>query len=334
MKRKTEILAIVVIMAGVRLSACLRANEFSIYEIQYTMDPNGSSPLAGQVIDCAGGIVTHKFGGSKPKLTIQDPDFPLGWAAIQVKDWLNGAPLFARASVGDWVKLSNVYVEEFRGNTTLQCLASDDPNLTVVSNGNPLPEPRLVGLDEISSPIMDSYGDWYVRDHGAEKYEHMWIKLWKVVVTEVGHGKAGDNYVLQDFTNPDNPNLNCWAADYMNEDKPTDQDYHPYVAIGASFCSVEGILEQYTKVSDGWDYYQLVTTRSEDFIITQVADFDDDCDVDFYDFGYFAQHWSAEGNYCESEPCSAASLTKDGADGMVDSYDLFEFAQHWLEGKW
>jgi hypothetical protein len=161
------------------------ASAYSIYEIQYTSEPNGSSPLEGQVVDCLGGIVTHKFGGFKPKLTIQDPNFPDGWGAIQVKDWVNGA-LYDEASVGDWVMISNAFVEEFRGNTTLQCMAEFAPTLTVVSHGNPIPEPLEITARTIAAPVPDLFGDWYVPDHSAEKYEHMRLRIRKVIVTEPG----------------------------------------------------------------------------------------------------------------------------------------------------
>ncbi len=306
------------------------AGPYSIYEIQWTTDPNGNSPLEGQVIDCTGGIVTHKYGGSKPKLTIQDPNFPSGWGAIQVKDGLAGAPLFNKVAVGDRVTLSNMYVEEFRGNTTLQCLADNDPNIAVVSGGNRLPEAIVVRLDEIASPVQDLYGDWYVINHNAEKYEHTWIRVRNVTVTAMDLGKAKDNYVLWDTDKPGDPNFSCWASDYMNEDRS--DNYHPYVYVGQHFCGVEGILEQYTKVSDGWDYYQLLTTRSEDFVVQQAADLEGDCDVDFVDFSIFAQHWLEE-ECNEPDWCSGADLTRDNPNGTVDIFDLSKFAQHWLEGK-
>lgn len=319
---------LVIVVAGACSLPSADAAEFSIYDIQYTEDPNGAGPLEGQVIDCLGGVVTHKFGGFRPKLTIQDPNASAGWGAVQIKDWLSGAPLFNEASVGDWVRLSNVYIEEFRGNTILQCFEENDPVLTVMSSDNPLPEPILVRPEQIAAPVPDPSGDWYVRDHSAEKYEHMRLRVRKVVVTDLGHGKAKDNYILQDFTNPDDTSLRCWASDYMNEDKVG--DYHPYVQVGQRFCGVEGILEQYTKTSAGWDYYQLLTTHSSNFTLSQFADLDYDCDVDFDDFGYLAWLWLAQGNCSEPDWCGGADVTEDGS---VDVDDLVEFSGHWLQGR-
>jgi len=302
--------------------------DLSIYDIQYTEEPTGESYWNYHLVNCTGGIVTHKFPGYKPKLTVQDPNFPLGWGAIQVKDGLTGAPLYAKASVGDWIRLTNVEVEEYRGNTILQCLPENSPALTVVSSNNPLPKPLLVEPNEITAPLEGPAGQWFVADHNAEKYEAMWLKVRNVTVTEKGLGKKIDNYTLQDCDKPNDSNFSCWAADYMNEDKEEDE-YHPYIELDRHFCSVEGILEQYTKISNGWDYYQLLTTTTEDFNILQTADFDDDCDVDFSDFSLFAQHWLEDG--CD-EPgwCGGADLTQNG---NADISDLRELVRHWLDGR-
>jgi hypothetical protein len=92
-----------------------------------------------------------------------------------------------------------------------------------------------------------------------------------VSVADLGYGKAFDNYVLA--SNAD-PNLICWVSDYMNADKDKGLIYHPYVEVGQYFYSVTGILEQYTGDSDGiyYDYYQLLTRNSDDFVLEQTDD--------------------------------------------------------------
>ena len=313
------------------LSSVASAEVYSIYEIQYTTDPNGKSPLEGQTIDCLGGIVTHKFYGFRPKLTIQDPNYPLGWGAIQVKDWLRDAPLYFKASVGDRVKLTNVEVEEYYGSgTILQCYASNDPNLEVISGNNPIPEPLLIDVNEIAAPVYQTDPDgWFVQNRNAEKYEAMLVTVRNVTVTEKGKGKAEDNYTLQSNIEPNDPNYSCWAADYMNEEKEAD-DYHRHVDIDSRFCSVTGIIEHYNGYQNyyEWDYYQLLTTKTVDFLIVQQSDFDDDCDVDFADFSQFAPYWLVA---CSLDPnlCGQADLVEDST---VDEYDLAEFAYYWLDG--
>jgi hypothetical protein len=317
-------IALLLMGASIFVPRAAAARVYSISEIQHTTDPDGRSPLEGQVIDCRGGVVTHLFPGGKPKLTIQDPNRPFAWGAIQIKDGLTGAPLFHKAAVGDWVTISNVYVEEYRGNTILQCLPANNPTLTVVSRNNPLPKPLAVAPPEIAAPLPDASGDWYVTTHGAEKYEHMRLRVTGVSVGEMNLGKAADNYFLQ--SNED-PNASCWASDYMNADAPG--DYHPFVSAGQRFCSVEGILEQYTNVKEGWDYYQLLTTATEGLAISQIADFDDDCDVDLADLALLAERWWTD---CTISPAECAGSDLNG-DGRVGIDDLARLADHWLDGK-
>lgn len=323
----TMLVALLFATASVAAPVTATARVYSIFEIQYTTEPDGRSPLEGQVVDCLGGVVTHKFAGGKPKLTLQDPDHPSAWGAIQVKDGLAGAPLFHEVSIGDWVTLSNVYVEEFRGNTTLQCLPDNNPTLTIVSRDNPLPEPLVVTPEQIASPVEDPLGDWYVATHEAEKYEHMRLRVVKVVVGAMNLGKAADNYVLQSIPDSNESPASCWATDYMNAD--TTDDYHPYVSAGQRFCRVEGILEQYTNTREGWDYYQLVTTGTRDLSVSQTADLDDDCDVDFLDFGLFAEGWLADCT-AEAGSCGRADLDEDRS---VRIDDLAQLAEHWLDGR-
>lgn len=294
---------------------------YSIYEIQYTTDPNGNSPLEGEIVDCLGGIVTHRFGGFRPKLTLQDPNAPDGWGAIQVKDWLGGV-LYDQTAVGDWVMISNALVEEFRGSTTLQCMEEFEPALTVVSHNNPIPQPLEVALSDIAAPVQDAFGDWYVVDHSAEKYEHMWLKIRNVELQQIDLGKAADNYMAVDRADP---NAACWLTDYMNQD--TETLYHPYVEVGQTLCRIQGILEQYTNTGSGWDYYQLVTTQAGDFLEAQPADLNGDCDVDFVDFRALAQMWLTGDCVEQPENCLGADLN---GDGMVSADDLTEMSRYWL----
>jgi len=205
-------------------------------------------------------------------------------------------------NVGDWYSFTNVEVEEYRGTTFLQYKSENEPNLQKVSSDNTLPEPLVVGIDEIAVPIE---GD--VENHNSEKYEGMLVKVIDVNVWDTGYGKEPDNYILQ--SNED-PNLTCWASDYMNED--IGEIYHPYVEIGQKFCGVAGIIEQYTGEKDGiyYDYYQLLTTTTADFTIEQIGDLNSDCGVDFIDYAIFSTYWLSP----------------------FDANDLKVFTDNWLVG--
>ena len=86
LRLKTVLIAAMVAGAAGAPMPAAHAAPLTIHEIQYTTDPAGASGHDGTIVDCAGGIVTHKFGGGKPKITLQDPAFPAGWGAIQVKE--------------------------------------------------------------------------------------------------------------------------------------------------------------------------------------------------------------------------------------------------------
>ena len=269
MKVKMMITRISIIVATLMFAMQVQAAELSIYDIQYTADPNGDSPQNGNIVDCKGGIVIHKAPTGKPRLIIQDPAYPGGWGAIQVKD-LYGIGVFDDVNVGDWISLTNVLVEEYKGTTFLQYMDENGAGFTVTSTNNPLPRPHIVTVDQIASPI-EGLDSWAISDYSAEKYESMLIKVINVNVNDTGYGKAFDNYVLA--SNAD-PNRSCWVSDYMNEDKEKGLIYHPYVQAGQYFYSVTGILEQYMGDSDGIDYnyYQLLTRNSDDFQTDQPAE--------------------------------------------------------------
>jgi hypothetical protein len=246
-----------VLSVAAGLTGAASADPLSIYQIQYTTSSDGSSDYDGQVVDCSGGIVVAKFGGSRPRVVLQDPNRPEAWGGIQVKDWIYPYDLYNDAQIGDWLEFTNMLVEEYRGTTFLHRQALHNPGHSVVSHGNALPVPVLVSATDIPAPVYDPGQDgWFVADHGAEPYESMRLVVRDVAVTAMDLGKAVDNYRLED----DQGNA-CWAADYMNEDVGP-WGYHEFVDIGKHFCAVAGVFEQYTLVTSGWDYYQLITLET------------------------------------------------------------------------
>jgi len=244
----------------------------SIFDIQYTADPAGDSPLDGRIIDCAGGIVTHKFAGSRPRIVLYDPANPDGWGGIQVKD--NTLPgdanhAFGNVQIGDWVSFTNVMVEEYRGTTFLQYDSATSPTFLVESPNNAMPAPITVSPDDIPAPTESPAEFWLVADHAPapEKYESMIVRIQDVTVSEMDQGKALDNYALSNAAG------SCWASDYMNEDRSGLEDYHSLVTVGQHFQGVSGIFEQYTKIRDtyAWDYYQVLTTSDDSLVVPEPA---------------------------------------------------------------
>jgi len=289
---KTKLMLLVIVLAIFGTVSSGLAKPYSIYEIQYTTDSNGNSPLDGILIDeCSGGIVTCIFPGKRTRIVVHDPNYPDGWGAIQVKD-IDQMGYLDSISVGDYVRIFNVTVEEFRGTTFLQMIAEDMPSVIVVSSNNAVPEPLVVDVNEIAAPVYESGIDGYfVADHSAEKYEAMLIRVENVVVTDVNLGKESDNYALQDYDDPGDTSFSCWVSDYQNIERDDEQLYHPYVIPNQRFCSVTGILEQYTRSSYDLDYYQLLTTYTGDLKRYTPADINGDCMVDFSDFAILCQYW-------------------------------------------
>ncbi len=285
MVKKMFMMIIAVTMSSLAASDSIPT--LSIYEIQHTENEDGSGYYDGRTINCTGGIVIHKWSRGKQRVILYDPNNADGWGGILAKGF--GTP-FADANVGNWISIQNVLVEDSeytQGNTILS--VDEYSTVTIEYENLPLPEPLVVDVNDVAVVYEPDYETCYVTDHRAEKYEGMYIQVRNVMVGDVNVGSHIDNYSLEDESDP---NIYCWASDYMNIDKPPDPNkYLPIVQSGQHFCSVSGILEQYTKIDDGWDYYQILTTTIDDLQIEQEGDLDGDCDVDFDDFAILSRNW-------------------------------------------
>ncbi len=312
------------LLAGISFPNSAEAQFKSIYQIQYSTATDGSSPLNGQIIDCSGGVVVYKMVRSVPRLLLYDPDYPDGWGSIQVKDRYNITDYFEGIEVGDGVELQHVQVEDFRGTTFLQLDQANNPIITVISSDNPLPSALLLDPNQIAAPLPDGSGDYFVADHFAEKYESLLVRVENVMVTQMGLGKAQDNYELTSISNQNR----CWAADFYNEDRDTFNPYFDNVQLGQKFCFVEGMLEQYTKISDGFDYYQIMTLCADHLKLPSTADLNDDCRVDMIDFDIFSSYWLTT-DCGSSQCCERADCNHDNT---LDLTDLACFVNGWLDG--
>lgn len=309
----------------------VRGEDVTIPEIQYTESPDGASPYNGKIVDCAGGIVVAKQPGSRPRLFVQDPNVSGGWAAIQVKGWTSDA--FMNVNVGDWVRLQQVFIEEFRGTTLLQYWDQNPdgsgPILKVVSQGHSLPRPLVVDVNQIKAPEYRLQEDaWVVADHRAERFESMLLQVRDVAVLGQGTGKAQDNYGLGSFREPNDASALCWASDYLNPDRPKADLYLPAIQPGQRFRAVNGVLEQYTNLGDGFDYYQLLTLSADSLLGLCPADLDRDGDVDLRDYSMFVAQLLLPASAAKSESYQAADLNHDGT---VDPADLAAFNAAWQE---
>ncbi len=236
-------------LALVAAAPLASGDPLTIYDIQHNTSDGDASVYSGQIQSVTGGVVTHVWFGSRSRVYLQDPAHP-GWGAIVVKDWQSGE-LANSVQVGDWVSLENILVEEYRGTTYLQYNRTWAPSVAfnIVSNGNPVPDPALLTAADLRVPV----------DHAAsEPYESSVAVLENVVVGQRDLGKNADNYELLQGTDV------AWGTDYMNID--AGGPYHPWIYPGAVLERIGGIVEQYTRPQEGWDYYQLCTRSSSDIV--------------------------------------------------------------------
>ena len=85
------------------------------------------------------------------------------------------------------------------------------------------------------------------------------------------------------------------------------------------------MLEQYTNLGDGFDYYQLLTLTKETVVGLCPADLDTDGDVDLRDYQLFVEQLLLPP---AGDSYAAADLNRDGT---VDSADLDLFNAAWQQ---
>lgn len=229
-----------------------RADVLSIYDVQSNTTDGDQSVYDGEIHDIVGGVVTHIWFGGKPRVYLQDPERP-EWGGIVAKDWHSGT-LANNVNIGDWVSFTGILIEEYRGTTHLQYNEAWAPDVafTVESSGHPIPSPRLLTAATLPAPA----------DHAAsEPYESMVATLENVTVGQKDLGKADDNYELWQGTDV------AWATDYMNVDAGA--PYDPRIVTGSELLRITGLVEQYTNLDAGWDYYQLDTCSAADIVVPE-----------------------------------------------------------------
>lgn len=316
---------VIAVFGLVVVTAALGQDMVTIQEIQMTDHPDGDSPLNEVIVDCVGGVVIFKREANKPRLVLADPNAVDGWGGIQVKGW--SPDIFDDVAVGDWVKLEGVLIEENVGTTFLQFSApfmGDASQLTVISRLNRLPHPMVIDINEIRAPVYDAPTDsWRTLEKGAERFESLIVQVRDVHVSSLGLGAKNDNYSLQAVDRVGDPNGSlpeCWVSDYMNRDGDKVNVYMPSVVLDGHFCAVTGLLEQYNRLEDGYDFFQLLTLSQNSLVEINSADLDWDCDVDLWDAQLFAAQLLGEESGLEGDL---------NGDTVVDTQDWLRFNEAW-----
>jgi predicted extracellular nuclease len=129
------------------------------------------SPLVGENVSGVEGVVTARRTAGGRGVWIQDatPDADIA-TSDAVFVFLNAAPV---AQIGDLVRVSGM-VSEFRAggdpdNLTNTQLTSSNANVTIVTSGNPLPTPTVIGVGGRMPPTenIDDDGAGNVETAGA-----------------------------------------------------------------------------------------------------------------------------------------------------------------------
>ncbi len=145
----------------------------TIYDIQYTTEPGPDdyypSPLEGETVTVTGIVTAIGFKGYNDNFFISSPDGG-AWNGIYV--YMSGDTTLV---VGDEVEVT-AEVTEYYGFTELSWV--DD--VTLLSSGNPVPDPVVLTTDELAS---------------EEAYESVLAEIHDVVVTQAQNNN-GEWYVV------------------------------------------------------------------------------------------------------------------------------------------
>jgi DNA/RNA endonuclease YhcR with UshA esterase domain len=148
------------------LLAAVQVRALTIYDVQYTEDPGGASPYAGQVVTVSG-IVTAGTGVFSSGYYLQDGAGP--WRGVYIYD--NASAV----SEGDSVTVTGE-VSEYYGKTEIGYISA----VTIHSSENALP-----ALTEVET------ADLATGSALAESYEGVLVAVSSVVVTDedLGYGE-------------------------------------------------------------------------------------------------------------------------------------------------
>ncbi len=152
---------IAILLAAPLTVFALPVNSVGIYEIQYTTDPSGDSPLVGQTVTTAGVVTAVTADG----FTIADSI--AAWHAVFIYTITNGP------AVGDSVQVTGTVQEyygmtEIAGVTDVQLLSSEKPVIPITvataDASREAYESVLLKIEAVTVTELLSYGEWVVDD--------------------------------------------------------------------------------------------------------------------------------------------------------------------------
>lgn len=159
------------------VAAAMFAQNLTVYDVQYTTDPDGVSPHYGENV-VVEGVVCATLWKGYASFFICDPDGG-EWSGVLVYDGNDeyGYDL----TEGDFVVVSG-YVDEYYGMTEISNLT----DVTTQSSGNTVPDPVVITTSQLASEEcyegclvrvndvtvtqeQNEYGEWYVDDYARNE---------------------------------------------------------------------------------------------------------------------------------------------------------------------
>jgi hypothetical protein len=168
----------------------------TVYEIQYTTDPSGASPLEGEIVTVTGIVTATNWyvSGNSNRFFISDPEGG-EWRGIFIFNWDYAV------EQGDEVEVTGEVVEYY-GFTEITNITE----ITVLSTGNPVPEPIDVTTGDLAE---------------TEAYEGVLVRVNDVVVTQ-NPNNYGEAYI-------DDGSGECQTDDAMYSYDPAIGDEYDFI---------------------------------------------------------------------------------------------------------
>ena len=164
-RRITVVILALIVAAGSTVAFAASRDIIPIFDVQYSEDPSGDSPLAGQVVTISG-IVTGTFNNG---YTVADDVGP--WNGVFVYTYDSGPAL------GDEVVLTGEVQEyydmtEIVDITDFEILSSGNPVTTNViatgEGGQEAYEGVLLEVHDVSVTGLLTYGEWTINDGSGD----------------------------------------------------------------------------------------------------------------------------------------------------------------------
>lgn len=194
------------------LIAGLSAQVRTCYEIQYTDNPNGASPFAGQSVTVQGIVVAETFytGTSTTNrgFVISDPEGG-PWSGLLI---FSNQYFPAR---GDLVQVTGTILEYFDFTEM-----SPTTGFQVLSSGNPLPQPSVITTDQLTNPAT------------AEQWESVFVRVQDVTITSLPNN-YGEFYV----------NNSTAACQIDDQCFPRSGFSWPPMTVGQTWSRIQGVVD-------------------------------------------------------------------------------------------